>query len=237
MLYYQPQYSSHDRKFRGAEVLLRWQHGTLGLIPPIEFIDLLEETGLIIQVGEWVLAEACRQWNEWRNEGTVPEDAVVAVNISTYQFRGEVVSLVERVLRQTGLPASQLELEITESTLMEFTEETRDSLNQLKALGVNVSIDDFGTGYSSLSYLSTFPIDCLKIDKSFIMDVCENENNAVIAKTIIGLAHNLNMKVVAEGVEDEGALDFLAENRCDLCQGFFFSKPLPEGEFISLLAA
>ncbi len=230
-LYFQPQIKP-DKSLRGAEVLLRWHHGTLGLVPPVEFIDLLEETGLIIPVGEWVLMTACNTWCQWMADGKIPQDSVLAVNISTYQFKGELVDTVDRVIKETGIPPHLLDLELTEGTLMDDTESSIEALAALKERGVQLSIDDFGTGYSSLSYLSTFPIDYLKIDKSFVLNLDNNENDAVIAKTIIGLAHNLGMHVIAEGVENRAVLDFLSSEGCDIYQGFLFAKPLPVGDFV-----
>jgi diguanylate cyclase (GGDEF)-like protein len=235
-LYYQPQIHIRSGRLRGAEVLLRWRHPTLGLISPSQFIDLLEETGLVLPVGEWVLRTACQQWHDWLLEGIVADDQVVSVNISSYQFKGaDLVFSVGNVLSETGLAANMLDLELTEGTLMEDTQASQQVLQTLKEMGVHLSIDDFGTGYSSLSYLKKFPIDCLKIDQSFVRDLSNNPDDAVIATAIIGLSHNLNMKVIAEGVENIEVLEFLAQQNCDMYQGFHYSQPLPVNNFIALL--
>ncbi|MCB1614408.1 MAG: EAL domain-containing protein [Pseudomonadales bacterium] len=236
-LYFQPQLCLHTGQLRGAEVLLRWHHPEYGLIPPDSFIDLLEETGLVIPVGDWVLRTACTLWKSWQDRGLVPKEAIVSVNISAYQFRGGgLVASVESVLREVGFTPGSLDLEITEGTLMENTRISQDVLHQLKRMGVKMSIDDFGTGYSSLSYLKRFPIDSLKIDKSFVLDIVDNPDDAVIATAIIGLAHNLGLEVTAEGVENTQALEFLKENGCDFYQGFYYSKPLPVEDFLERIA-
>jgi len=232
VVYFQPQMDLNAGKIRGAEVLLRWEHATLGLIPPDQFIDLLEETGLIIAVGEWVLRTAGQQWMQWIEQGLIPYNAILSVNISSYQFTSELVDMVARVLNDLGIPAELVDLEITESTLMGNTAESEKALMALKDLGVQLSIDDFGMGYSSLSYLTRFPVDCLKIDKSFIIGIETNKNNAVIARAIIGLADSLGLRVIAEGVEDSQSRDFLLGQGCYLHQGFLFSKPLPADEFV-----
>lgn len=236
-LYFQPQLNVQTGKLHGAEVLLRWNHPEHGMIPPDSFIDLLEETGLVIPVGDWVLRTACTLWKDWQQKGVVGKDTVVSVNISPYQFRGgSLVSSIDAILREVDFPPALLDLEITESTLMENTRVSQDVLQHLKDMGVRMSIDDFGTGYSSLSYLKRFPIDSLKIDKSFVLDIMDNPDDAVIATAIIGLAHNLGLKVTAEGVENPEALDFLRENGCDHYQGFYYSQPLPAHEFIAKIA-
>lgn len=235
-LFYQPQVHVNNGRLRGAEVLLRWRHPTLGLVSPAKFIDLLEETGLVLPVGDWVLETACRQWKAWLDEGLLEEDQVVSVNISSYQFKGaDLVFAVGNILQETGLPPQMLDLEITEGTLMEDTFISQQILQTLKEMGVHLSIDDFGTGYSSLSYLKKFPIDHLKIDQSFVRDLLNNDDDAVIAKAIIGLSHNLKMKVIAEGVENEQVLEFLANHCCDMYQGYCYSRPLPLADFVSLL--
>jgi len=235
-LYYQPQVDVSSGKICGAEALLRWNHSTLGMIPPIEFIFLLEETGLIIPVGEWVLRTACEQWKLWRDQGLLTETASISVNISSYQFKvADFAAVVESVLQDTQLPPCCLDLEITEGTLMEDTEASTVTLNRLKQMGVSISIDDFGTGYSSLSYLKKFPLDYLKIDKSFVQDIVVDPDDAAIATAIIGLSHNLRLQVVAEGVEDEQVLQFLKQKHCDYYQGYYFSKPVPTAEFSKIL--
>ncbi len=235
-LFYQPQVHIHSGAVRGAEVLLRWRHPEKGLVPPVQFIDLLEDTGLVLPVGEWVLRTAAQQWSAWLREGVISENHVVSVNISSYQFRGaDLVFSVGNILAETDLPPHMLDLELTEGTLMEDTQLSQQILQTLKEMGVNLSIDDFGTGYSSLSYLKKFPIDYLKIDQSFVRDLASNEDDAAIATAIIGLSHNLRMKVIAEGVEDQTALQFLADRKCDIYQGYHFSKPIPTNDFLNLL--
>jgi EAL domain-containing protein (putative c-di-GMP-specific phosphodiesterase class I) len=214
-----------DRKRLVAmEALVRWNHPKVGLVPPGQFMPFLESSGLIKGVGDWVLQTACHQVKLWQDE-VLPE-LRVSVNLSARQFEGtDLVSTVERALSQSGLPATDLELEITESLLMRDTERTRATLQELKALGVRIAIDDFGTGYSSLAYLTTFPLDCLKIDRSFVHDITTNDDDRTVAEAIIGLGHNLRLDVVAEGVETEEQL--AAVGGCDGFQGFLISRPQP----------
>jgi diguanylate cyclase (GGDEF)-like protein len=235
-LFFQPQVHIETGLLRGAEVLLRWRHPTLGLVSPAQFIDLLEETGLVLPVGEWVMRTACEQWYEWLQSGLITEQHIVSVNISSYQFKGaDLVFSVGSILADTNLPPHMLDLEITEGTLMEDTQLSQQILQTLKEMGVNLSIDDFGTGYSSLSYLKKFPIDYLKIDQSFVRDLINNPDDAVIATAIIGLSHNLHMKVIAEGVETVEVLDFLAGQKCDIYQGYYYSRPVPVDDFFAIL--
>jgi EAL domain-containing protein (putative c-di-GMP-specific phosphodiesterase class I) len=209
----------------GIEALVRWRHPTLGLVPPARFIPLAEETGLIEELDLWVLREACNRAARWRADGLDP--GRVSVNLSARQFQqAGLAQRVRTALEDSGLHPAWLELEITESTVMRDTEEAAEVLRSLKALGVALSIDDFGTGYSSLSYLKRFPIDVLKIDRSFVKDVVEDPNGAAITRAIIGLAHGLNLEAVAEGVETVEQLAFLRDNGCDEIQGFYFSPPV-----------
>lgn len=231
-IYFQPQMDLKRGRLRGAEALLRWHHGTLGLVPPDEFIELLEETGLIITVGEWVMRSACELWCQWIRDGKVPLNSILSINISSYQFGPQLVETVSRIISEVGMPPYLLDLEITESTLMENTKESQKALTELKNIGIKLSIDDFGTGYSSLSYLTRFPIHALKIDRSFVMDMGSNKSNALIAKTIIGLAVSLNLAVIAEGVETLEAAQALLSQGCEIHQGFYFSKPVPALEFL-----
>jgi len=231
-IYFQPQMDLKRGRLRGAEALLRWHHGTLGLVPPDEFIELLEETGLIIAVGEWVMRSACELWCQWLKDGKVPLNSILSINISSYQFGSQLVETVEKIISEVGIPPYLLDLEITEGTLMENTAESQRSLTALKNLGIKLSIDDFGTGYSSLSYLTRFPIHALKIDRSFVMDMANNKGNALIAKTIIGLAVSLNLSVIAEGVETLEAAQVLLSQGCEIHQGFYFSKPVPALQFL-----
>jgi len=236
LLYYQPQVDLTTGMIVGTEALLRWQHPELGLVSPGKFIPMLEDIGMMVRVGEWVLQTACRQSKAWQRDGFPP--LRMAVNISARQFsRRDLIDTVVGVLTETGLDPNYLELEITESLLMEDIKANSRLLDELKTSveGLRVSIDDFGTGYSSLSYLKTFPIDLLKIDQSFIRDITTNSDDAAITTTIIVLAHNLRLKVIAEGVETEEQMTYLREKGCDEAQGFYFSRPLPADEFTKLL--
>ncbi len=236
LLYYQPQVDLTTGMIVGTEALLRWQHPELGLVSPGKFIPVLEDIGMIVRVGEWVLQTACRQSKAWQRDGFPP--LRMAVNISARQFsRRDLIDTVAGVLTETGLDPNYLELEITESLLMEDIKANSRLLDELKTSveGLRVSIDDFGTGYSSFSYLKTFPIDLLKIDQSFIRDITTNSDDAAITTTIIVLAHNLRLKVIAEGVETEEQMTYLREKGCDEAQGFYFSRPLPADEFTKLL--
>ena len=230
ILYYQPQIDITTGKVIGIESLIRWNHPQEGLIPPLDFIPLAEETGLIIPIGEWVLRQACAQNKAWQEAGYEP--VPISVNVSLSQFRQkDFVELVETVLRESGLAPKYLELEITESMTMDMTY-TERILDSLKALGIKISMDDFGTGYSSLSYLRRLPINKLKIDQSFIRNL--DEKNQAIVRTIITLAKNLQMDVIAEGVELAEHADFLKQNDCILAQGYLYSKPLPKEELDQL---
>ncbi len=229
MLYYQPQYRVGGGDPIGFEALLRWRHPELGLVPPARFIPIAEETNLILPIGEWVLAEACRQQMAWQRAGQPA--TTVAVNLSPVQFRQRnLVSLVQRVLAETGLPAAQLELEITESLLMDDTERAVEVLHELKSLGIRLSLDDFGTGYSSLSYLKRFPLDKIKIDQSFVRDMIKDSGDAAIIQAIIAIAAKLELGVIAEGVENQSQLDYLALHQCGEVQGYLFSPPVPAAE-------
>ncbi|WP_410474757.1 EAL domain-containing protein [Guyparkeria sp. TX1] len=230
-LVFQPQKRLDDNGLHGAEVLVRWQHPTEGLISPDRFIPVAETTGLIWPLGEWVLREACRQGKAWLDVGC--NFGRLAVNLSPHQLRhGEVDRLVQRVLDETGFPADRLELELTESAIVRRESEARDLLDRLRAMGVHVALDDFGTGYSSLGQLREFAIDVLKIDKRFIDLIEEPSDRGQIARVIIDLGHTLGLKVLAEGVEREGQLDFLRQYHCDIYQGYLESHPLPADEFV-----
>jgi len=204
------------------------------MVSPAQFIPLAEETGLIVQIGEWVLRTACEQNKRWRDQGIPPMR--VAVNLSARQFTQKtLLSDVARIIAQSGLTPDCLELEITESLVMTNPEHATETLHKLKAMGISLSIDDFGTGYSSLAYLKRFPIDCVKIDRSFIKDIPTEADDMAITKGVIALGHSLRLKVVAEGVETVEQQDFLRSNDCDEMQGYLFSKPLPAEEVMTLL--
>lgn len=231
--YYQPKLSLSDGKIRSAEALVRWNHPQLGLVSPGEFIPLAEETGLITDISELMLFQACEQALSWLNQGMPTR---VSVNLSVSHVRqGRLVLLVRQVLQQTGLPAHLLELELTESQLLENADSVIATFKQLREIGVFLAIDDFGTGYSSLSYLKRFPANSVKIDQSFIRDVAENEEDAAITRAIITMAHGLNLLVTAEGVETQAQMDFLKANHCDEIQGYLISRPVPAAQFTEFL--
>jgi predicted signal transduction protein with EAL and GGDEF domain len=223
-LNYQPQIDSATGKIIGVEALLRWNHPTLGNIPPDKFILIAEETGLILKLGEWVLNQACRQLRDWHEMGIFVR---MAVNLSMHQLRSpKLVDLVAQILADNQLGHGDLELEITESVAMTEPLKVIEILNQLRAIGVELAIDDFGTGYSSLAYLKLLPIQRLKIDKSFVTDIEKDGNDAAICNVCIALAHALGIEVVAEGVETQAQLDFIVASRSLIIQGYFFHKPL-----------
>ncbi len=234
LLHYQPQVNLEGRII-GMEALLRWQHPERGMISPLEFIPIAEETGLIVPIGEWVLRTACAHNKAWHDAG-FDGGLAIAVNVSGRQFQNrDLVELVKRVLTETGLDPHQLDLELTESILMHNTDLILATMNELHALGVIFSIDDFGTGYSSLSYLKRFPIDKIKIDQSFVRNVTTDPEDAAIVQAIISLSHSLKRKVIAEGVENVAQLEFLHSLQCDEFQGYHFSRPVPGDEMERLL--
>jgi diguanylate cyclase (GGDEF)-like protein/PAS domain S-box-containing protein len=230
VLYYQPQFSGDGKRLTGAEALLRWRHPRRGLVPPGDFIPVLEELGLVVDVGDWVISEACRQLKTWhQNKVRVPK---VSVNISARQFSdGQLGTRIATILKETGLPPACLELELTESILMREVSEAMQILAGLKNLGLSIAVDDFGTGYSSLNYLKQFPIDVLKIDRTFVDGLPSGEQDAQIARAIIAMAHSLNLAVIAEGVETHEQLDFLREHGCDEVQGYLFGRPMQASRF------
>jgi len=233
-VYYQPQVNLQTGKIMSAEALVRWLHPEKGLISPAEFIPDAEETGFIVQLGEWVLQTACRQMQVWQNAGFSLQQ--VAVNLSPRQFhQPNLSSRVAEILAEIGLSPSSLELELTESLMVKDAESAIATLQQLKDLGVSISIDDFGTGYSSLSYLTQYPFDVLKIDRCFISNITDGCTNAAIVKAIIEMAHSLCLEVIAEGVETEAEKDFLWRYECDAMQGYLFSPPVPAADFEQLL--
>ena len=233
-LYYQPRVDIYSGRVIGAEALLRWRHPDMGMIPPAEFVPILEETGMIIPVGEWALREACRQNRAWQTMELPP--VRVAVNLSARQFvQKDLAGTVEQALADSGLSSAYLELEITEELLLENSLSNTATLNKLRDLGVHISIDDFGTGYSSLSYLKRLPINTLKIDKSFVRDITRDSDGAAIASAIIAMACSLRLNVLAEGVETEEQLSFLRAQGCNEIQGYSFSHPLSADDFEKLL--
>ncbi len=234
LLYYQPLVDVRSGEITAMETLLRWQHPELGMVGPDRFIPLLEETGLILPVGEWILETACRQAAQWQKLFAHP--IRIAVNLSGRQFHDPNLSTtVFRILRDCDLQPAMLELEITESTIMQNAQQTTDTLHALTDIGVRFSIDDFGTGYSSLAYLKRFAVDCLKIDRSFVQDIIHDPDSFSIAKSIIALAHSLNLEVVAEGIENDSQLRMLVLLNCDMLQGYYFSKPVPDSELPRLI--
>lgn len=232
-LFYQPQIDLKRKRVVGLEALIRWTDKKLGYVSPGVFIPIAEESGLIIAIGDWVLEQACIQAKKWCDEGF---EMRMGINISPIQFqRPDFVSKVKYILKETALNPELLDLEITENVLLYNREECHRTLERLKELGISISIDDFGTGYSSLSYLRRFPIDTLKIDQSFICEVLDNSNDQAIVTSIIQLAHNMNMRVIAEGVETSAMIPFLNDRDCDEMQGYLYSKPLPAEQVSSFV--
>ena len=234
VLHYQPKVDAQTGKLRGAEALIRWLHPERGLVPPATFIPLAEDSGLIEGIGNWVIHEACRQARAWQDQGLTPTR--VAVNLSAFQFHnGKLLEAIRRSLEEFKLDPAYLEVEITESALMSDPEESVAILRRLSEMGVLVSVDDFGTGYSSMSYLQRFPIDKLKIDRTFISDVTSSNDDASIVSAIVSLGHTLNLKVIAEGVETPEQLEFLQMLGCDQYQGYHYSRPMPAADFAELI--
>jgi EAL domain-containing protein (putative c-di-GMP-specific phosphodiesterase class I) len=224
-LVFQPRLSLPQGRITGVEALLRWTSPEYGEIPPSQFIPLAEESGLILEIGEWALREACHTQRRWRQHGM--ENMSMAVNVSALQLlRGDLPQVVARVLEETGLPPDCLELELTESVIMANAAQTSETLQAFRALGVSLAIDDFGTGYSSLAYLKRLPITTLKIDKEFIGDLTRDADDEAITSTVITMAHSLGLNVVAEGVEEDAQMQFLRAHRCDEIQGYWLSPPL-----------
>lgn len=233
-LHYQPQIDSETGGVSSVEVLCRWNHPFLGMVPPDRFIPIAETSGLIVPIGDWVLETSCAQARKWLDEGR--ELARIAVNVSAYQFyRHDFVEKTMLTLAKTGLPARYLELELTESLIMSDAEENIAKLNELKGRGISLAVDDFGTGYSSLAYLKRLPIDTLKIDRSFVSNIADGSPDGAIVGAILALAGKLNLQVVAEGVEDCNQLNFLKENKCSLLQGYYFSPAKPVEEVTDLI--
>jgi len=238
-VFYQPVVDIKNFSPVGAEALLRWDHPEEGLVFPDRFIPVAEESGLIVPIGAWVLEEASKRQTLWRGQEVLSgNDFRMEVNLSARQIdHPEIVSAVANVLDRTGISPSNLTLEITESALMRHPETAKEILLALKGLGVMLAIDDFGTGYSSLTYLRAFPLDSLKVDKSFVDEIERDDNAAAIVDAVIRLAHTLGLEVVAEGVETEGQLERLASMGCDFAQGYLFSRPVPEEDLLAWMAA
>jgi predicted signal transduction protein with EAL and GGDEF domain len=233
-VFYQPKVDIATGQIVAMEALVRWEHPELGLLSPAEFIQLAEESGLIMQLGEWVLRESCMQNVMWLSEGI--RDLRVAVNLSGYQLQhSSLLATIRKVLNDTGMPPEHLELEITESVIMQNADFAVSVLSEISELGIHISIDDFGTGYSSLAHLKRFSVNTLKIDKSFVREVDLSTTDAAIATAIIAMGNSLNLNVIAEGVETQSQFDFLKFNNCDQAQGFLFCRPLPPGELLELL--
>jgi len=234
MLYFQPQVNASSNKIIGMEALIRWEHSTMGFIPPDRFIRVAEDTGLIIPLGKWILEEGMQQMVKWYDQGLKP--GVLALNLSMIQLQERgFVAMLENMLKETGCQAKWLEVEVTESQVMKNPEETILTLQEINNLGIQIAIDDFGTGYSSLSYLKRLPIDILKIDRSFIKDIPDDEDDMVITKAIIALAESLNLHVVAEGVETKEQKTFLLDNGCKYIQGYYYAKPMPATDMVNML--
>ncbi|WP_019026208.1 EAL domain-containing protein [Colwellia piezophila] len=230
-LFYQPKLSLKTLEVVGVEALIRWQHPVLGFVSPVDFINIAEDSGHILAIGEWVIRRACEDLLKW--QGSLLQDIDIAVNVSAKQFEQiDLAKLLKSILSEKMIPANKLEIELTESLLMATGPQAIHTLKKLKELGVKLSIDDFGTGYSSLQYLSCFPVDYLKIDRSFLMDIENNQKNETIVRAIIAMAKGLGLKVIAEGIEQETQLVMLQSLGCDLGQGFYFSKPLPHDQFV-----
>ena len=229
IVHYQPLIDPHSGHVRSVEALVRWNHPESGMIAPLSFIQIAEDTGLIEAIGQIVLAQACAQFRAWQDEGIQLD--YVAVNVSSRQFRQtNLVELIEAELKKNAMAGKFLELEITESVLLESNDTVLDMLARLKALGIKISIDDFGTGYSAMAYLERFPLDTLKIDRSFICKIDDQGKGGAIAETIVAMAKALKKRVIAEGVETQGQANFLRKLDCDLLQGYFFCRPLPGQE-------
>jgi EAL domain-containing protein (putative c-di-GMP-specific phosphodiesterase class I) len=233
-LHYQPLWDLKSSKMVGVEVLLRWQSPEYGLMPPATFISLLEDSGLINNVGEWVLRTACIQMREWTK--TEHHEMKMAVNVSGRQLKHPgFLEMLTTIIRETGVDPTNLELEFTESVIMENAEKTVEIFRKVRELGIRLSIDDFGTGYSSLNYLKHFPVDRIKIDRSFVVDINRNESDAAIIEAIVSMAQSLNLRVIAEGVENSDQLDSLTRLGCDEVQGFYLAMPMHAEALVKIL--
>jgi len=232
-LHFQPIFDMAGQRHRGAEVLLRWHHPERGAVSPAVFIPLAEATGQIVGIGEWVLEQACRNWSAWHNGGINP--GFLAINISRIQFRKRFSKRLSELMSVYGIPPQALELEITESVLLDDHHQVAEELNSLRAIGLTLSLDDFGTGYSSLSYLKRFRFDVLKIDRSFIAGLPDNPDDVSLVKAILAMAKGLDLRVVAEGVENQDQLNFVTNQGCELAQGYLLARPMNEEAYRSYL--
>jgi EAL domain-containing protein (putative c-di-GMP-specific phosphodiesterase class I) len=233
-LRYQPQINLNSGKIFGVEALIRWHHPVMGIISPADFIPLAEQTGLIVAIGNWVLKTACQQNKDWQAAGIAP--ITISVNVSARQFKEQtLINGVKAALKESGLHPHFLELELTESLIMQDLSQSIATMHELNEMGVQLAIDDFGTGYSSLSSLKSFPINRLKIDQSFVRFLCNHEDDDAIVKAVISLGHQLKLNVIAEGVETTQQLDFLRNNECDEIQGYLFSKPVSATDITKML--
>ena len=235
-LHFQPQIDTDNHELVGAEALLRWNNKELGSVLPSVFIPLLEDSGQIIEVGEWVLHKACQSWSNWYKENQLASGATISVNISAVQFTEDIVTTVAKVLDKTGLPPSLLDLELTETTLLSNTQRNLNIIKKLKNLGISLTIDDFGTGFSSLPYLKHFCFDRLKVDRSYVEHVLDNSVDAAISSSIINLAENLDLQVVAEGVDSWDKVNRIKSFGCTIMQGYYYSRPLTEKTFLERYA-
>jgi EAL domain-containing protein (putative c-di-GMP-specific phosphodiesterase class I) len=234
-LYYQPQLDLSNRKIVGAEALIRWKHPLKGIIPPDKFIPIAEESEVIIHINKWVLFTACYQVEQWIKQGLAP--IRIAINLSGYKLANQkIIQTINNVLQNISFDAKNIEIEITENILMQDNEETISTLKRIKGLSLRIALDDFGTGYSSLNYLMSFPVDTIKIDRSFVMNCTSKNKNLVIIKAIIAMGHSLGKKIVAEGIETEEQYHLMKKLGCDEAQGYYFKRPVPKDEFAKLLA-
>jgi EAL domain-containing protein (putative c-di-GMP-specific phosphodiesterase class I) len=231
ILYYQPELHIKKGTIAGVEALLRWAHPELGILNPAQFISIAEDTGLMLKIGEWAMREACKTNKYWQDEGY--EHLVVALNLSPRQFQhADIAKTISTVLKETGLNPKYLELEISESTVMDHVEVAKSRLDAIKATGVQLSIDHFGAGYTSISHLKQFPVNAIKIDQNYIKGIPNNPDDSAITNAFIGLAHNLGLEVVAEGVETGEQVQYLSMQNCDMVQGYFLSHPLPADKIV-----
>jgi diguanylate cyclase (GGDEF)-like protein/PAS domain S-box-containing protein len=234
MLHFQPQYYLHNRQISGAEALLRWHNEKLGWVSPVDFIEVAEETGLIVKIGYFVFEEACKAFMRWEEEGL--NVGSISINLSSIQFREEdLIDKLKAIMKRTGIAPIKIEIEITESFIMEYSNSNMHTLEQLRNLGCKISIDDFGTGYSSLSYMKTLSLDTIKIDRSFVTELPHNMHDVEVTKAIIALSKSLGYQVIAEGIENAEHEAFLNENHCDIGQGYYFAKPMNHVEFVAFV--